>query len=764
MSGAKPKLSFIPKQARVRCEFTRAQCLADPDGAEAIIDRAKSRMRAEKAKGHVAFYRIFATRLRSMWRLMAEQDEPIETTVAVTVAAGAPDLPGLVVEPMINGTSLGWMSIEAPAEAVREWQPFFVKLTVGKRLRDAGIEAVPNPAQMHRLWHHASAGRPVIRVPIQSLPASTSNPSGSPYRLFEDSSHQDVSLLVYDVNRMLEKDILEDLTKRLSGFCDRMNSKGSNYQIQFEEIIRTIRSGNRGPERYGLDLPMVLLAAFDKNRWQVSANSVTAATARAQPAQIPVEVRRAASSSEPKLSLIFAPDEMEAKIGKFDLNWYSTFADGLSPAWVVSTAEAQGVKFGITPEIRLQLNEMLDHRKSLEGFVIARGQVMEAGSDPYVHKTFEDITKVDESSVVALRERQRHKFVNRGQVVAEIRFKKPAKDRITVRGKVVPAEQPRLDGFQAGEGVSLQNGRLFVATVDGVPQFSDSSVAIIKGLVHEGNVDLSSGNIRFDGDVTITGSIETGAIVEVTGNLNVKGSIIGGEVKVAGNLVVEGGISGVGRVPVKVTGDVTAAFIENSKLRVRGSVVVQRSIVTSEVHAGAAIEVIAKDGQVVGSQLYAEQTLTTAYFGKSNGASTEAYLGCSHSAERSFHLKAERLHRLNEQRSKIELKVKLLQERPEHQKTERHRADEVSYNKYLERLTGIAALCEERVQLAKERVRHNKDALAKISETMAPGSRVTIAGKRYICREAVAGVVVRLHQGSIKIDALEDGSNDKKAS
>ena len=68
MAASGPKMTYIPAQFRVRVEFTRADCLAAPEPPPELLERAKEKLRGERAAGNVAFYRIFKTRFERTWR------------------------------------------------------------------------------------------------------------------------------------------------------------------------------------------------------------------------------------------------------------------------------------------------------------------------------------------------------------------------------------------------------------------------------------------------------------------------------------------------------------------------------------------------------------------------------------------------------------------------------------------------------------------------------------------------------------------------
>src|SRR5207253_1196388 len=126
---------------------------------------------------------------------------------------------------------------------------------------------------------------------------------------------------------------------------------------------------------------------------------------------------------------------------------------------------------------------------------------------------------------VELRDTQNRKTALPGDLIAEVMYRKPPIVGKTVLGKsLLPADNEQLD-VAMGDGIEMRELGKYYATVDGVPMVTDNAVAISQILIHEGDVNLRTGNLRFDGPAEIKGSIDSGATVEITGNLIVHGTI-----------------------------------------------------------------------------------------------------------------------------------------------------------------------------------------------------------------------------------------------
>jgi uncharacterized protein len=163
-------------------------------------------------------------------------------------------------------------------------------------------------------------------------------------------------------------------------------------------------------------------------------------------------------------------------------------------------------------------------------FIIASGIKPEEGKNGWL-ELFVDVEKrvgpkerADGS--IDFREVQFIPTVQKGQVVAVVHPPTNGKPGLTVTSEPLHAKQTFPLIVQAGKGVALtENGLKIVATEMGRPFIEYRGlmvkISIIPKLVHQEDVNISSGNIRFRGDVDILGNVEEGMVVEADGHINV---------------------------------------------------------------------------------------------------------------------------------------------------------------------------------------------------------------------------------------------------
>lgn len=199
---------------------------------------------------------------------------------------------------------------------------------------------------------------------------------------------------------------------------------------------------------------------------------------------------------------------------------------------VLNELEALGVCHGIVHEqIAAACNALAPG-----SFVVARGQEPLQGTNGYVKPLFQSdeeqrvMPKEREDGTIDFREIKQFPSVREGVVIALVVPPEEGTPGIDVTGNQVPPEPVYDLHLKLGEDVSLlEDGSKIVSLKPGRPRLFHknrmSEIAIVPKLVHGSDVDLLSGNIHFQGDVEILGSIQDGMRVEADGSVTVRGNV-----------------------------------------------------------------------------------------------------------------------------------------------------------------------------------------------------------------------------------------------
>lgn len=180
-------------------------------------------------------------------------------------------------------------------------------------------------------------------------------------------------------------------------------------------------------------------------------------------------------------------------------------------------------------------------------------------------------------------------------VLVRITRERDPVEGIDVWGRVLEAPKGKDLKLQPGQNVTLgPDGRSLIAAISGVPiREPNGRITVTRALVVNG-VNFKSGNIHFDGSVSVEGDIAAGFIVEATGDIEIKGSIEHATVKAGGSIIVKGGVRR--QSQLFAAGSIEVRFVDSdSRLEGRATVTVGQDAIQSEL--------IGDEGVFVGGQL-----------------------------------------------------------------------------------------------------------------------------------------------------------------
>ncbi|MRG85715.1 flagellar assembly protein A [Salinibacillus xinjiangensis] len=184
-------------------------------------------------------------------------------------------------------------------------------------------------------------------------------------------------------------------------------------------------------------------------------------------------------------------------------------------------------------------------------YVIAKGKQVEQGNHGWLEIKVDIDTRnglvEDESGRVDFRETTFIPTVEKGRIIAHVHPPTTEKPGITVTNEPIAPKRTFPIQLLLGRGVVEVDGKL-VATESGRPSIEQRGqrikAEIIPKIIHHGNVDLTSGNIRFNGDVEIVGAVNDHMYVEAGGDIYVHKSIKQATVNTSHSIVARGNVVG----------------------------------------------------------------------------------------------------------------------------------------------------------------------------------------------------------------------------
>ena len=175
--------------------------------------------------------------------------------------------------------------------------------------------------------------------------------------------------------------------------------------------------------------------------------------------------------------------------------------------------------------------------------------------------------------------------------------------------------------IEPGKNVELQaDGRTFIATCSGEPKLQGNILLVEPVITIKSNVDFSTGNIEYNGDVHVNGDIKDLFEVHAGGNIDVGGTIEAAQVHCAGNLTVRRGISGKEKGTITVRKNLSAKYLSNVTVWIQGDAAIQSEIVNTELNVKG--KILLERGGISGGHITAAGDIKAPVIGSPAGVRT----------------------------------------------------------------------------------------------------------------------------------------------
>ena len=217
-------------------------------------------------------------------------------------------------------------------------------------------------------------------------------------------------------------------------------------------------------------------------------------------------------------------------------------------------------------------------------------------------------------------------IVKKGQELCRISYEEKGADGMDVYGNVLEGRYGSPPRDMAGQNTVYNDDRTsLLAEISGRVYESKGLLSIVEVLSLSGDVDNSTGDLDFPGDVVVSGNIAPGFTVKSGGSVVVKGTVEGATIIAGRDVSVSGGLFGVGKGSVAAGGSVKCKFAQNCVIEAEGDIIAD-SILFSEVRASGDIELIGQKGALVGGKTITGGSITAKSIGSIGGALTEIYI------------------------------------------------------------------------------------------------------------------------------------------
>ena len=262
---------------------------------------------------------------------------------------------------------------------------------------------------------------------------------------------------------------------------------------------------------------------------------------------------------------------------------------------------------------------------------VARGNPAFHGADSNVkelyarsveaHFTIDEHNRADYASLNNVQN------VEAGGVICQIFPAGKGRPGTNVLGQEIPAKDGRTATIPKGRNTELnEDGTALVATIAGHVDYTGRVFQVKPLLEIPGNVDFSTGNINYLGDVVIHGDICGGFSVRAVGSITVEGVVEACTVEAGGDLILSRGVQGDSQAVVRAQRNMFAKYLENCCVYVKGSLQ-SDCIVNCDVYCNNEVSVRSGHMTIIGGTIRAGKKISAGAIGSRNEGRTDIFLG-----------------------------------------------------------------------------------------------------------------------------------------
>lgn len=287
---------------------------------------------------------------------------------------------------------------------------------------------------------------------------------------------------------------------------------------------------------------------------------------------------------------------------------------------VLDTLRIQGVVFGIKTDL---LAGALCNQKQI---LVAEGIAPVPGEDSIVtmYEMKEAKPTIQENGQVNHYEMNLINMVKEGDWLGERLEPGAGIPGTSVRGREISAAEGRRLPlvYDASSVREVQEGQKTVlyATRRGAVHYEGDRISVSNHLEINSNVDFKTGNIVFDGYLTVKGTIEDNFSISADMDIEILGDYGVGSVKDIvsreGSIYIKGGIAGKNRAVIKSKKDIFTKYVADATIICEGSVHIGFYCLNSNIIAREVI-LDSPRGQIIGGSIQAHVKVVSSVIGNS---------------------------------------------------------------------------------------------------------------------------------------------------
>lgn len=306
----------------------------------------------------------------------------------------------------------------------------------------------------------------------------------------------------------------------------------------------------------------------------------------------------------------------------------SNLGHRISKEEIIMQLNFSKIKFGIDEQA---INNHLLSSTFCEDIVIARGLAPVNGNDAFI--TYHFLTdlkvkpKLNEDGTVDFHQLNNISHIKAGDILATLTPEDPGKSGKDVYENEIKPKKVARNILRYGKNITIAEDNLSITSdVDGHVMLVGDKVFVYNTYDVPADVDNSTGDIEYEGNIFIKGNVRSGFKVKASGNVEIDGVVEAAQVVAGGNIILKRGIQGMGKGLLVCGGNLVAKFIESSTAYVDGYVHTE-TILHSKVSADGDVIIQGKKASLIGGHIRSATLIESKIIGSAMGTATIVEVG-----------------------------------------------------------------------------------------------------------------------------------------
>lgn len=319
----------------------------------------------------------------------------------------------------------------------------------------------------------------------------------------------------------------------------------------------------------------------------------------------------------PSISIEISKDKMAASLYVFETMESINKNQEKLIAQINTALSEYNITYGI---LELDLNKIVPGK----AYLIAEGKLPIKGEDAVIK--YLDIPErkpvIGEDGKADYFEMNFIYEIKEGDWLGEKLLPKPGIEGINIHGESIsaPVGKDALLKYDPKSAYEVEEDDKIVlyAKTNGVVEQRQGVISVNHHLPIDGNVGVETGNIKFNGSVSIKGTVMNGFSVIATGDISIEGAegITAAKLiqSTEGDVYIKGGIFGVGETEVEAHGSIYVKHVNDANLFAKKDIVIGYYSLGSYLSANS-ILIDERKGKIIGGKAVAKDVIVTAISG-----------------------------------------------------------------------------------------------------------------------------------------------------